>query len=152
MRALGNILWHIPFLGFLTALSVLFLGVLLTVSIVAAPIGLGLIQYSKFLFWPFGNAMVSKSDLDLKQNPLWKTYSTIVTIIYFPFGLILAIVGAFQAVAFCLTIVGIPVALVVAKSLGTFLNPVNKISVSKAVAEEIQVRKAKAFVDQKVNA
>lgn len=64
MRALGNVLWHIPFLGFLTALVVLLLGLVLTASIVAAPIGLGLIQYAKFLFWPFGNAMVSKSDLN----------------------------------------------------------------------------------------
>jgi hypothetical protein len=44
------------------------------------------------------------------------------------------------------TIINIPVALVIAKSLGTYLNPVNKLCVHSAVVEEIERRKAKAEV------
>jgi uncharacterized membrane protein YccF (DUF307 family) len=45
-----------------------------------------------------------------------------------------------------LSIIGIPVALVIAKSLGTVLNPVNKVCVPAAVAEELERRKASADV------
>ena len=142
MRTLGNILWHIPFCGFVSAISVYLLGLLLTVTVVAAPIGLGLMEFGKFLFWPFGQTMVSKADINLEQNAWWKTYSSIVMVIYFPLGLILAAVAIFQIVGLFLSIIGIPVALVVAKSLSTYLNPVNKICVHSAVADEVERRKA----------
>ena len=144
VRTLGNILWHIPFLGFLNAIGVYLLGVILTITVVAAPIGLGLMEYGKFLFVPFGNAMVSKSDLKVDQNALWKTYSTIIMILYIPFGVLFWLVAVVQVAALCLSIVGIPVAIVVAKSLGTFFNPVNKVCVDYAVVEELSRRKAQA--------
>lgn len=133
MKTIGNLLWNILFLGFMTAASTWLLGALLTLTVVAAPIGLGLMQLGILLFWPFGNTMVSRSELidGKEQNVLWKTYSIVIAIIYFPFGLILAFFALIQAVCLCFTIVGIPVALVVFKSLSTFLNPVNKIRVPK---------------------
>lgn len=146
MKTLGNILWHIPFMGFLSAIFVYLLGLLLTATVVAAPIGLGLMELGKFLFAPFGHAMVSKDDLNVEQNPKWKMYSTLVRVIYFPFGLIFAIATVFQVVLMFFTIVGIPVALVVAKSLGTYINPVNKKCVHSAVAEELDRRMAQAEV------
>ena len=146
MKTLGNILWHFPFFGFINAIVVYLLGLILTATVIAAPIGLGLMEFGKFLFAPFGHAMISKSDLNVEQNPAWKTYSTIVMIIYFPFGLILALLAVFQVAALFITIIGIPVALVVAKSLGTYLNPVNKKCVHSAVVDELESRKAKAEV------
>jgi len=143
MKTLGNILWHFPFFGFVSAILVYLLGLIFTVTVVAAPIGLGLMEYGKFLFAPFGHAMISKSDLNVKQNPVWKAYSTIVMIIYLPLGLILALIAVCQVAAQFVTIINIPVALVIAKSLGTYLNPVNKICVHSAVVEEIERRKAK---------
>lgn len=148
MKALGNILWHFPFLGFITALFTWLLGGLLTITVVAAPIGMGLMEYGKFLFWPFGNAMVSKSQLSMQQNKAWKAYSTIVSIVYFPFGLILTVCAIIQVAMLCFSIIGIPAAMVLAKSLGTFLNPVNKICVHGAVKTELETRKAKAQVDK----
>ena len=146
MRTLGNILWHVPFLGFLSALATFLLGGLLVITIIGAPIGLGLIQLSKFLLSPFSKEMVSKNELGEKQNALWKTFGIIVRIIYFPFGLILAVVTLFQIVGLFISIFGIPVAIVLAKSLGTYFNPVNKTCVSKAVADEIAIRKAKGQI------
>jgi len=148
MKTLGNIIWHIPFLGFLNALFTFLGGILLTVTVVASPIGLGLIEFSKFLLSPFGHAMVSKSDLNVQQNPLWKTYSTIVMVLYFPFGLILCCLAIVQIVFMFCTIIGIPVALVVAKSLGTYLNPVNKKCVHGAVADELEKRKGQAEIEK----
>ncbi len=148
MKTLGNILWHIPFLGFVNAIVVYVLGLLLTVTVVAAPIGLGLMEFGKFLFWPFGNAMISKKELNVEQSKAWKTYSTIVMVLYFPFGLILAVLGAFQVAGLFISLVGIPAALVVAKSLGTYLNPVNKKCVHSAVADELEKKKAQEAISK----
>lgn len=146
MRTLGNILWHIPFLGFLSATVIYLFGLLLTITVIAAPIGLGYMELGRFLFWPFGNSMVSKSELNIEQNKAWKTYSTVVMILFFPFGLFFTVVGIFQVVGLFITILGIPAALVVAKCLGTYLNPVNKVCVSSAVTDEIARRKAQEQV------
>lgn len=146
MRTLGNILWHIPFCGFLTALVSFLIGTLLTLLVVPAPIGLGLIQLAKFQLAPFSYAMVTKSDLKTAQNPLWKTYSVIIMILYLPIGCILAICTMVQAVLLFCSIVGIPPAIAVAKSLGTYFNPVGKVCVSVDVALAIDRQKAEAAV------
>jgi uncharacterized membrane protein YccF (DUF307 family) len=148
MKTLGNILWHFPFFGFVSAFMVYLMGLILTATVIAAPIGLGLMEFGKFLFAPFGRAMVSKSQLKVEQNPTWKTYSTIIMILYLPFGLIMAFVAVIQVAALCLTIIGIPVALVIAKSLGTFLNPVNKKCVHSAVRDELDRRSAQVALDE----
>ena len=152
MKVLGNILWHIPFLGFVTAILYWLLGGLLTITVIGAPIGLGLIEYSKFLLWPFGKAMVNKKELNMKQNKAWGTYSTIVRIIYFPFGFILAIVTIFQIVGLFITLFGIPMAIILAKSLSTIFNPVNKKCVSDAMVNELAQRKAVKELDALKNA
>ena len=66
MKTLGNILWHFPFFGFLTAAFTWLFGAFLMITVIAAPIGLGLMEYGKFLFWPFGNAMVSQNQLNIE--------------------------------------------------------------------------------------
>ena len=150
MKTLGNILWYFPFMGFISAIFVYLFGLLLTATVVAAPIGLGLMEFGKFLFAPFGRSMVSKDDLKIEQNPKWKMYSSVVRVIYFPFGLIFAFLAVCQVVCLFFTIVGIPVALVIAKSLGTYLNPVNKKCVHSAVADELERRAAQAEVSRQL--
>ena len=119
----------------------LYFWLIATITIVASPIGLGLIEYSKFLFTPFSKAMVSKSELNIEQNKLWKAYSMIIRILYFPFGLVYFIIGVFQVAGLFISIIGIPCAIVVAKSLGTYFNPVNKKCVPVAVKQELENRK-----------
>ncbi len=82
MRTLGNILWYFPFFGFINAIMFFLLGSLLVLTVVASPLGLGLIQYSKFLFAPFSWSMVSKEDLNVESNPAWEAYSTIIMILW----------------------------------------------------------------------
>lgn len=148
MRTLGNILWHVPFLGFLQAALTWLIGLILTATVVAAPIGRGLMEYGKFLFAPFSNAMVSRSALGEEQGDTWKAWSTIVTVLYFPVGLVLALINVLQIGGLLISITGIPLALVLAKSLGTFFNPVNKKCVPQAVADEIRRRNAQGDVDR----
>lgn len=146
MRTLANILWHIPFLGFLSALATFLIGILLVLTVVAAPIGLGLIQLSKFLLTPFSSEMINKKDVKANQNKLWLAYGFIVRILYFPIGLVLTVVTVFQIVGLFISIIGIPIAIVLAKSLGTYFNPVNKISVPRTVASEVSKQKAQNII------
>ncbi len=132
MRTLGNILWHLLFLGFISSFFTFLVGGILVLTVVGAPIGFGLIQLAKFLLAPFTHEMVSKKDLEIKQNKLWKTYGILVKILYFPVGLILACLVIVQIIELIVSIVGIPAALVLAKSLGTYFNPVNKVCVSRS--------------------
>ncbi len=146
MKTLGNVLWHVPFMGFITAIGTFITGVIFLVTIIGAPIGLGLVQFSKFLFTPFSSAMVDKRELGQESSKAWGVFSLAIRILYFPFGLVSAVVTVFQIAALFVTIVGIPAALVLAKSLGTYFNPVNKVCVPKSVAEELERRKAAAAV------
>ncbi len=148
MRLLGNMLWHFPFLGFVPAICSYLLGFLLTLSVVAAPLGLGLIEFGRFLFVPFSYSMVSKTALGETQNPLWAVYCNIIMILYLPFGLLLTACAAIQVAIMFLSIFGIPVAIVYAKSVGTFLNPVNKRCVPRVVAEEITRRENAALIQK----
>ena len=148
MRTLANIIWHFPFLGFLSAFTTFIIGGILVLTVVGSPIGLGLIQLSRFLLTPFSMAMVPKSDLNTKQNILWRSFGIFIRILYFPFGLILAIINICQIVGLFISIIGIPVALVLAKSLGTYFNPVNKVCVPIEVQDEVNRRKARARVDK----
>ncbi len=141
MRLLGNILWYFPFLGFVNAIMFFLIGSLLVLTVVASPLGFGLIQYSKFLFAPFSWSMVSKDDLDLDTNLAWKAYSTIIMILWIPFGIVFALITIAQIVGLAISIVGIPVAIVLAKSLRTIFNPVGMICVPAVVAQEVQRRK-----------
>ena len=117
-------------------------------TVIGAPLGLGLIQLSKFLLSPFTTAMVDKKKLNVEQNKYWKSYGLIVRIIYFPFGLGLAVTTIFQIVLLFISIIGIPVAVILSKSLGTYFNPVNKKCVPRAVFKELENRKAKEQVDK----
>ncbi len=153
MRTLGNILWHFPFFGFITAFFTFILGGFLVITVIGAPIGMGLIQLSRFLLTPFSSSMVYKSQLSNGQNEnkLWQSFGFIVRILYFPFGLGLAVMCIFQTALLFISIVGIPVAVVLAKSIGTFFNPVNRKCVPRAVAKELETRQAKADVDKYLN-
>ena len=145
MRTLGNILWHFPFLGFLTALWTFLVGSLLTLLVVTAPVGLGLLQLSKFFLMPYSFEMVSKADMGVDENPLWKTYSFIIMILYLPIGCILAIWTIIQVVGMFCTIVGIPQAIAVAKAMGTYFNPVGKICVPVGAGDAMRRQRAEEF-------
>lgn len=151
MRTLLNIIWHFPFFGFLIALWYAIWGVLFCCTIILMPIGLGYLQFARFLLSPFSSAMVSKSDLakltGKRQNTAASAYSTVVRIVYFPFGLLNAIGAILLIAAEFISLIGIPCGLVWAKGLSTIFNPVNKVRVPKVVADEIRRLKEQGQLD-----
>ncbi|MDR2175889.1 MAG: hypothetical protein LBO82_08130 [Synergistaceae bacterium] len=142
MRTLGNILWHFPCFGFLQAFVVFIVGTILTITIVGSPIGLGLIQYSRFLLAPFSYEMVDQKTLGKEQSKAWEIFSLIIWIIYLPFGVVAFIVGLAQTVVLVITIIGIPLAVIVVKSLGVYFKPIGKVCVPLSVGNELRRRKA----------
>ena len=126
MRLLGNILWHFPCFGFVTSLFSFLAGILLTVTVVGAPIGLGLIQYAKFALAPYSYSMIDKRELHPNKS------------------------GNILYAILCL-IVRMPMAIPYAKSLSTFFNPVGKVCVPVAVMDELERRKAEKQVDAYLN-
>ena len=133
MRILGNIIWFFM-AGWILAILTYLSGLILTILVVTAPVGLGLMEYGKFLFLPFTHDMVRK-----KNNPSGGTlrksyhaYATIVKVVYILlFGIWLYIVGLVAVIAQFVTIIGIPGAIVIAKSLHTIFNPVDKICIRR---------------------
>jgi len=151
MRVLANILWLVPFMGIFTALFTFLLGGLLVLLVIPAPIGLGLIQLAKFELAPFSRELVDRKDLEAPKDSAWATYSTIIMILYLPIGCLIALFTVLQIVALFFTIIGIPVALVLAKSLSTYFNPVNKVCVPRGVSEALARQKAEAMVAKEGN-
>jgi uncharacterized membrane protein YccF (DUF307 family) len=148
MKTLGNILWHFPFFGFVTSLFTAILGLIFMATFIGIPIGLGLLQHYKFLLTPFSSRMIPDSKAGNKRSPFMKGFGIVVFILYLPFGILTSLVTVIQiALLFC-TIVGIPVALVLAKSLSTYFNPIGKVCVSSSVADELEKRAASVKADQ----
>ena len=64
MRILGNIIWFFM-AGWILAILTYLSGLILTILVVTAPVGLGLMEYGKFLFLPFINDMARKNKSSL---------------------------------------------------------------------------------------
>ncbi len=145
MKIFLNVLWHIPFVGFLTAFITFMVGGLFIITIIGAPVGLGLVELSKFLLLPYSSAMMSKKHFFIEQDHLRKQFNLVVRILYFPFGLILASITLLQIALLYMSIIGKPAALVLYKTLGIFFSPVNKICVPHTVKKKILQRQANAL-------
>jgi uncharacterized membrane protein YccF (DUF307 family) len=140
LRIIANIWWHVVCFGWLTAFLNLLVGVIWIVTIIGIPVGLGLFQYSKFLLAPFSRTIVTKDSLGIKIHPVWRVLGIISWILYLPCGLILCLATVLQIILLCVTILGIPIAVVLAKSLGTYFKPVFKKCISVEVRDEMQIK------------
>lgn len=150
MRILGNIIWFFM-AGWILAILTYLSGLILTILVVTAPVGLGLMEYGKFLFLPFTHDMVRKNKGSITDavHMTYQTYANIVKVIYIiVFGIWLFIGGIFTVIGQFITIIGIPCAIVLAKLLGTIFNPVDKVCISHDLAEELRRRVAAAKADE----
>lgn len=100
MALLGNIVWFI-FGGFLAALLWVFIGVLLTVTIIGIPLALQCFKFAEIVLTPFGKDV----QLNFDKHPI----VNIVWIIFVGWEMALGylVIAAFFAV----TIIGIPFAI-----------------------------------------
>ena len=152
MRVLFNVLWHFPGLGFIAAVLFFLLGLIFTATVVLSPVGMGLLEYGKFLLAPCSRNMVRRKEVKGEhRSGTWRVWSSVLWVVYLPFGVVLSVLlivsTAIFLVASIPTIVGVPLAAfqayIIAKSLGTALNPVEKKCVHYLVAEEAEREKAR---------
>ncbi len=155
MKVFLNILWYFPFFGFLLAIPTALGGLLLCLTVVGLPLGLGLLQIAKFLLAPHTRELVSQKDISAAKgedrNKLWVIFSTIVRILYFPVGLFVAIAYIFDALFCFISIIGIPNGLVIVKLIPAVFNPVGKVCVGGAIARKIKADKDQKEVDAYFN-
>ena len=157
MRVLGNVLWHVPGLGFVSAVLSYIFGLIMVATVIGAPIGLGLFALGSFLLAPFTRSLVLRSDLEGDvESKAWKTWSAIVIPLYLPLGLVLFILNIFTMLLVIITagisIIGIillvPYLYAFGNSLTTILNPVGMTCVDHVVAEKLKEKKAKKLLKQ----
>lgn len=148
MRTLGNVLWHFPFGGFLVASVTGVVGLLFVSTVIAAPVGLGILEIAKYLLGPFTQAMVPETELAVERSSKTKAYFAIATALYLPFGIFIASCVLLQAFFGAISLFGIPVAVVSWRSVPSILNPVGKRCVRRAIAEGLQARRDQQELDR----
>ena len=115
MRVLFNVLWHFPGLGFISALLAFLIGLILIATVVLSPMGMGLLEYAKFLLAPCSRNMVRRTDVAGKYKGwAWRVWSTVIWVVYLPLGVMLSVLviinTAILLVMSIPTIIGVPVA------------------------------------------
>ena len=108
LRILGNIIWFIGG-GLLMGLGWWIVGVIMFISIIGIPWGRACFVIGKFSFLPFGKEIVDREKVTGQADIGTGSLGTLGNIVWFIFGGIwLALGHIISAVAYCLTIIGIP--------------------------------------------
>ena len=136
MALFGNIIWFILG-GWANFLLYALLGVLFCITIIGIPVGKALFQYAKLMTFPFGKVIIKETELKGKENvsAIRRVGGTIANILWLPVGIATFIANIGLMLVCFVTIIGIPVGIVIAKSCKFLLWPVGAKVVTKEVAE-----------------
>jgi uncharacterized membrane protein YccF (DUF307 family) len=129
MKTIGNILWLV-LVGWHTAISWLFLGLVLCLPIITIPFAVQCFKFAAFTLWPFGRVAVKSTDTPgatLLGNILWFIPGLILAFGYFVGGVVL-----------CITIIGIPFGVQAFKFAGLALAPFGRIIVTEGEARSVR--------------
>ena len=109
MAIFGNIVWFL-LIGWWTPLLWLLIAGIFAITIVGLPLARACLEFAKLTALPFGKKIIRDTEFLGKNNvsAVSKTINIILGIIWFPFGLILMIAYFALAIAFFVTIIGIP--------------------------------------------
>lgn len=115
MRTVLNVVWLI-FAGFWMALGYALVGLICFVTIIGIPFGIACFRIANYCLWPFGRTIEVRRDAgagSLIGNVVWLLLA----------GWWLAVGHVVAGVAFCLTIIGIPLGLASFKIIPITLFP-----------------------------
>jgi len=144
MASIGNLIWFICG-GAIMAIIWLILAGIFAITIVGIPIAKAFLEFAKLSAFPFGKEILRDTEL-ANVSSASKTVTTVLSIIWLPFGIILTIIYLIAGIASFFTIIGIPVGIVYVRMGKFVLFPVGARVVSKkqayatAVANEIEKR------------
>ena len=138
MKAIGNLVWFI-FGGVLMGLGWWLVGVLSFVSIVGMPWSRACFVIGKLSFFPFGNEVIDRYDLTLRNDIGTGSFGLVGNIIWFIFAGFWLVIGHLCCALFwCLTIIGIPFGIQHLKLAGISVAPIGKTVVSKEIASAVR--------------
>ena len=115
MRTVLNVIWLV-FAGFWMAIGYALVGLICFVTIIGIPFGIACFRIANFVLWPFGRTIEVRRDAgvgSLIGTVLWLLLA----------GWWLAIAHVVAGVAFCVTIIGIPLGLASFKIIPITLFP-----------------------------
>jgi uncharacterized membrane protein YccF (DUF307 family) len=118
VRVLLNLVWLI-FGGIFLVLGYLLAGVVLCITVIGIPFGIAAFRIARFAMWPFGYRVVEApyaGAASLLGNILWLLLA----------GIWLAIGHIALGIAFCVTVIGIPLGVGHFKLIPVSLMPLGK--------------------------
>jgi uncharacterized membrane protein YccF (DUF307 family) len=146
MRLLGNLIWLVLG-GFWMAIGWWFAGVVMALSIIGLPWARSCFVIGGLCFWPFGREAIDRSVLFGREDLGTGSLGMIGNILWFIFaGLWLAIGHVLHALAYFVTIIGIPFGIQHLKLAGLALAPIGKTVVDSVVADEARRRGARMWL------
>ena len=131
MKTVLNVVWLV-FAGFWMALGYALAGVIMCILVVTIPFGIASFRIASYTLWPFGRTAVRRADAGAGSaigNVLWFVLA----------GLWLAIAHALAGVAFCLTVIGIPLGLASFK-----LIPISLLPLGREIVDDDDIRRQAA--------
>src|ERR1700761_681127 len=118
MRLLLNLVWLV-FGGFVLVIGYLGAGVICCLLVVTIPFGIAAFRIALYALWPFGRTVIDRHDAGLGSavgNVIWLVFA----------GIWITIGHLIAGVAFCVTIIGIPIGLAHFKMMPVSLMPLGK--------------------------
>ena len=142
MTLLGNLIWFVIG-GWWNFLLYSACGLLFCMTIIGIPIGKALFQYAKLMVLPFGKVIVKETELKGKENvaAVRRVGGTIANLLWLPFGIATFLANIGLMIACAVTIVGIPAAIVIARSCKFLLWPVGAKVVTKEEYDNLILRR-----------
>jgi uncharacterized membrane protein YccF (DUF307 family) len=142
-----NVIWLI-FGGAIMALLWVLAGVIMAITIIGIPWAPACFVVAGYTLWPFGRELISRKVLTDQDDVGTGTLGLIGNILWFVLaGIWLALSHVGTAIAFAITLVGIPFAWGHLKIAAASLAPIGKTVVTTEEAAEARRRAAAAAVD-----
>lgn len=142
-----NVIWLI-FGCAITALLWVLAGVIMAITVIGLPWARSCFVIAGYVLWPFGRELISRKALTGEDDLGTGTLGLFGNILWFVLaGIWLALSHVGTAIAFAVTLIGIPFAWGHLKIAGASLAPVGKTVVTTEEAAEARRRAAVAAVD-----
>lgn len=142
-----NLVWFVLG-GFIAALLWILAGVIMAITIVGLPWARSCFVIAGYTAWPFGRELISRKTLTGRDDLGTGTLGLIGNVLWFVLaGIWLAVSHLGTAIAFAVTLIGIPFAWAHLKLAAASLAPVGKTAVTKEEADEARRRAAAEAVN-----
>jgi uncharacterized membrane protein YccF (DUF307 family) len=144
MSSIGNVLWFI-FGGEIVALLWLLIAGVFAITIIGLPIARACIEFAKLSAFPFGKEIIRDTELMDQNKKVTKgavaVINIILSVIWFPIGLLFTLIYFVLGIISFVTIIGIPVGVAYVRMGKFVMFPIGARVISKMQAQAIATAK-----------